>query len=85
MDEMDKTQKYYYNNHNFNDSSNGSVYLNNVKDDDNLNNLSDTSVYINDAKDYNNSNDSKLVQEYDNYNTPLGDLYESDLSENINN
>ncbi|CAG8730639.1 11178_t:CDS:2, partial [Funneliformis caledonium] len=115
MDEMDGTQKYYYNNHDFNDSSNASVYLNDAKDDDNSNNLSEASVYINDAKDYDNSNDSnntnyddnsnvssdasdaefdelqylymqqELVQEYDNYDTPLGDLYESDLSENINN
>ena len=115
MDEMDGTQKYYYNNHDFNDSSNASVYLNDAKDDDNSNNLSDASVYINDAKDYDNSNDSsdtnyddnsnvssdasdaefdelqylymqqELIQEYDNYDTPLGDLYESDLSENINN
>src|SRR5687768_2556398 len=99
MDETDGIQNYYYNNNSsdddFNDSSDAYVYLNDsndAKDDDNSNNSSETN-YDDDSNNSSDASDAEfdesqylyMQQEYDNYDTPLDDIYESGLSEDINN
>ncbi|CAG8617812.1 16767_t:CDS:2 [Funneliformis caledonium] len=94
--ELNENLEYFDDNNNLLKESNASVYINDVKDYNNSNNSSDTN-YDDNLNDSSNASDAKfdesqyfymqqeLVQEYDNYKIPLGDLYESDLSENINN